>query len=63
MKINCGVSDGEEGPVSVVFTKSGTLGELIREIRLTLRIMPTDKATRRPFQFVYILNLRSMVTL
>ncbi|KAI6218965.1 RING-type domain-containing protein [Aphelenchoides besseyi] len=42
-EIRCGVSEDEEGPQTVIFTKSGTLGEFIREIRRTLRILPTEK--------------------
>ncbi|KAI6234735.1 RING-type domain-containing protein [Aphelenchoides fujianensis] len=41
--IRCGISEDEEGPKVITFTRDSTLGELIREIRRVLRILPTDK--------------------
>ncbi|CAD5206098.1 unnamed protein product [Bursaphelenchus okinawaensis] len=43
-EMKCSVSEeDEQGPSLLTFTKDGTLGELLREVRRTLKILPTDK--------------------
>ncbi|CAD5208765.1 unnamed protein product [Bursaphelenchus xylophilus] len=42
--MKCSVSEeDDQGPCLITFSKDGTLGELLRETRRTLKILPTDK--------------------
>ncbi|VDN43606.1 unnamed protein product, partial [Gongylonema pulchrum] len=43
MEVKCELDNTEDNPLMFLFDNTGTVADFIRELRLTLRILPLDK--------------------